>query len=351
MKNIKIIGIGVLSQAGITASEIWDTLESGNKPELVKGCIEYKSILPSAKRRRMNRYSDMAVYTSSKALEDAKVNVNEIDSYRIGTIFTTGYGPMVSNLQFGSSVVKGDPDLCSPTVFANTVSNACVGQVCMAFDCKGVSTIVMGSNNIGYSQMLLNRGKANFILSGAVEEYCEELYNSFQLNKYSKDVFIKEGTVTFLLKSSEVNDEAEDAYCQLVDFCECNIGKYPLVNKVDENSVKDRIVKTLSKFVSDSGKEIDFVISANNGSYFDSVENAVLEEVFDNKKLIIGNIKEYIGDTLGTSINMNVMVAAMILKNEKLPKAFANESVKQVKTILVTGYDVTGNYIGYILEK
>lgn len=346
MKYVKIIGIGVLCRAGTTAEEVWDSLDEEKGLSLKNGCIEYGSLLPPAKRRRINRYSDMAVYCSGKALDDGAVKITEIDSYHIGTIFTTGYGPMVSNLQFAASVVDGNPDLCSPTVFANTVSNVCVGQVCMAFDCKGVSTVVMGSNNLGYSQMLLNKGDADYILAGAVEEYCTELYESFRQNEHSLNVSVQEGAVTFLLE----REGKSEGYCELVDFYECSIGEYPLVNKTNE-SAKGRMIKLLNDIANRNKEEFDVIFTSYNGSEFDTVEREVIEEVFKDTKMVVGSVKEYLGETLGAAFNMNIMIAALSLKRGRLPKALSNSLEKEIKKVLVTGYDVTGNYIAYVLEK
>lgn len=350
MKTVIIKGIGVICAAGNDIGEVWNRFESKGAAVLKDGCMNYTSVLPTAKRRKMNRYSDMSVYTSHKALEDAGVDPKTIPPEKKGTIFTTGYGPMVSNIAFGRSVVEGDADLCSPTVFANTVSNACVGQVCMAFDCKGVSTVLMGSNNIGYSQLLLSKGTANCILTGSVEEYCPELYEAFKRNPYSKDIEIREGAVTFLLKQEDEED-IQDSYCRIIDFFECSLSKYPLVNAIDEVEVKKQIIKTLSGFLSNYEDEIDVIFSSNNGSYFDRIEKEVFDEVFKGSKPIIDNVKEFVGETLGSAINMNVMAAALILRNGRIPKGLNVQRSTQIGTVLVTGYDVTGNFTGFILKK
>ncbi len=348
MENVKIIGLGMVNRLGGDIDNIWYSLSELNEALFRSEKAEYQSIVPSKKRRRMNRYSDMAVYSAGNAIRDAKLDIENIDPFKIGTIYSTGYGPLSSNLEFTDMLLKGDPDLCSPTVFANTVSNACIGHICMYLGLKGVSTIVMGSNSIGYSQMLLNKGDADYILTGAIEEYNPDLYASFKRNNLSQNVDISEAAVSLVLTSKVVNN---NYYCDLVDFAEINIGKYPLVNQNTEKS-KEQIKYILSKFLTKYPAEtIDCVFNANNNSYFDNIENEVLENFFD-KETIITKLKEFAGETLGSSLSLTIGVAALCLQKGKIPKNLAGISNKSgINRILVTGYDVTGNYILYLLQK
>ena len=350
MNKVQVSGIGIISRMGTTIEEVWNYLNSETVVKN-KAKVEYMSLLPVKKQRRMNRYSDMTVYVSYKALEDAQMTMEDLNVYRIGTIFSTGYGPMESNLSFADMVLKDDPDLCSPTVFANTVSNACVGHVCMNLGCKGVSTIVMGSNSVGYSQMLIDKGDADYILSGSVEECNATLYQCFRKNPFSENVDIAEAAVGLLLSKEEKKDD----YCQLVDFFEYNLGDYPLINKY-ENKNTEPIKAALKNFLGKGGIQIDAVFSAANGSYFDQYETDILREVLGEQIIYVDLLKKYAGETLGSSISMTIAVAAVCLKKGSIPWQLISKKEKgtensPVKTILATGYDVTGNYVAYLMKR
>lgn len=347
MDKVQIIGIGIISRAGTSIEEVWNSLDGKTAIEKREGRVAYVSSLPAGKRRRMNRYSDMTVYVSSEALKDGKIAMDDLDAYRIGTIFSTGYGPMESNLSFAKMALEEDPDLCSPTIFANTVSNACIGHVCVNLGCKGVSTIVMGSNSIGYSQMLMDKGDADYILSGSVEEYNEALYQCFRQNPYAADIDIGEAAVGLLLAKGE----HKGAYCRLVDFLEYNLGEYPLINKVEKEDIKQGET-ALKNFLSRQGQQIDAVFSAGNGSYFDEYEKELLENVLGGSVIYADRLKEYTGETLGSSFSVAIAVAAVCLKKGAIPEKLVSvkKEKREIKTALVTGYDVTGNYMVYFME-
>ena len=96
---------------------------------------------PPSKVRRAPRYVKMAVAAAAQAIADAHVGE---DPACIGTIFSTGYGPVESNVTFADSVAEGVPALVSPTVFSYTVPNSCLGQVCIVNGFQGSSTLLIG---------------------------------------------------------------------------------------------------------------------------------------------------------------------------------------------------------------
>lgn len=348
MKNVKVIGIGVICAMGNSAQDVWNRLNEGQSDALEVSKLEYTSILPVTKRRRINRYADMALFSAFNAIKEASDVVERIDHARVGTIYSTGYGPMTSNLEFARKVSDGDPDLCSPTVFSSTVSNACVGHICMNLNCKGVSTIIMGSNNLGYSQMLLSKNAADCILSGAVEEYEEELYRCFRDSQKTTNIKFCESVVTLLLARDDI--PSENMYCSLVDFEECDLGAYPVFNQLDEKQASTNMKSAIAQLI--KGKKIDLIISSGCGNQFDSLEYEVIDTLLPGVPCI-KNVKELFGETLGVAFNINAMIACMILQKNQIPSAlYDNQSKYQdIRRILVTGYNVSGGYIAYIFEK
>ncbi|PER14124.1 3-oxoacyl-ACP synthase [Bacillus cereus] len=345
MDEISIIGIGVISNLGNDVETIWEklmqegeTLNSGDE-------ILFESGLSLSQRKKANRYSEIGFYVSKMALKDSKINVDNIDKKRVGTVYTTGYGPIVSSLKFSESVVEGDYEFCSPTIFANTVNNTCVGHICMLLGFKGVSTVLMGSNNLTYSQILMNKEHTDYILTGAIEEYCKELHDTFQVHENSKNIFIKEGAVSLLVKNK---DDSGLAYCNIVDGFECNIDKYPITDRVEGNKVRGKIKQLISEAVKQY--DIDVFFSSCNNSYFDCVELEAAQEVLNKDTLYVNHVKNLFGETLGAAFNMNVMVAALCIKNSRLPLRL-DSLQRKVNCALVSGYDISGNYMLAVLKS
>ncbi len=344
MNKVSINGIGVISNLGCNVEDVWDSLRSDDKILNNSDINVFDSELPISQKRRANRYAEMGIYASKMAMSDFSKDFSEDDKKKIGTVFTTGYGPAVSTIKFSESIAREDYEFCSPLLFANTVNNSCVGHICMALGLKGASTLLMGSNNLGYTQLLLNNKKANYILTGSIEEFCKEIKDAFQNNSISKDVLIKEAAVSFFM--SRFEEKAN--YCNIVEILECGIGKYPLVEEVNEtkayNNIKNLISKANQKF------DIDAFFSSCNNTYFDNIELKAAKEAITNNAFYVNNIKSLFGETLGSAFNVNVMVAAICLKNGYLP-AKLDMAQRKIKNVLVSGYDFLGNYFLALLSK
>ena len=334
MRTVDIAGIGIMSSLGITPQEVWDALcQSDPMSDYEK--TAFPSFLPPAKKRRTDRFSDMAVYTAVTAAKDADFVPDE----KTGTVYTTGYGPLTGSMNFAERVALGDPDICSPTVFSGTVPNACVGQICMHLNCKGPSTVLTASNNIGYTQMLLSSKKATDVLTGAVDEYNEALFSALK-EKHPLPVPYREGAVSFLTTIS-----SSKKYCTVVDFAECYLGGYPPFDDVEVDFAKNLIEKTVLSVP--SFRDADAVLCSDAGTSFDKAEQDALS-VLGAPKIITG-VKKRLGETLGCAYNMNVAIGALILKHGFVPPALG-ENVP-VSSLLVTGYDLSGNYTVTLLRK
>lgn len=349
MKPIYITGLGILSTLGLTAEEVWHNLISKSYPSLCNPFLIPDTIIAPAKKRRMNRYSLLCLYTAIMAKEDAldKSALPE-DPHSIGTIYTTGYGPTVTRLEFGEAVLTKSPDLCSPITFAGTVPNSCVGHVCMNLKCKGISTVLYGGNPFSISSIYLKNGKADAIYTGAVEEYCKDLFASIHRNPFSNHTKISECSTSFLLRSGSFT--SDQYYCKIGPSIQADLGGYPLIEQIHCKDAQITIKHALQELIHKSSTPIDLVFTSTNGTYFDEIEHSILSDLLPCCSYV-ENVKKLFGETLGSSFCLNVAISALCLKHNCIPTQLQASKSKSVQTILVTGYDPVGNYMAMILYK
>ena len=330
MNPVFINGIGIISAAAKTSAELLELAKGDKFAEPNFGKNTFEIGVPSSKVRRCPRYAKMAVATANSALNDANIT-DSIDKTRIGTIFSTGYGAVESTIIFSDSVVDGVPSLCSPTVFSYTVFNSCLGQVCVVNGFKGVSTMMLGGDPLEYSTLLLNTDKADLIISGAIEEYNEELKASILYDDILTDKIISEGAVLFALS----RQENVNYYCKITRFSSASLEKYPYLYKVEKNSTAEIISATLIDASKDKFPEI--VLTQQNQSYFDEIEMSAMRKVFA-EDVTYFNAKSIFGETFNCSYSLNVAMAAAFIKSGRY------------KSALATGIDVHGNYLTALLE-
>ena len=330
MSPIFINGIGIISAAAKNSTELLKLAKENNFAEKIFDKNTFELGVPSSKVRRCPRYVKMAVAAANSALLDANFS-DSIDKTRVGTIFSTGYGAVESTITFSDSVVDGVPSLCSPMVFSYTVFNSCLGQFCVINGFKGVSTMILGGDPLEYSALLLNTGKADFIIGGAIEEYNEELKASILYDKILTEKIISEGAALFVL-SKEKNS---NSYCKIKNFSSAALEKYPYLYKVDKDSTAEIISATLL----DASEKIfpEIVLTQQNQSYFDEIEQAAMKKVFA-ENVNYFNAKSIFGETFNCSYSLNVAMAAAFIKGGRY------------KSALATGIDVHGNYLTAFLE-
>ena len=287
------------------------------------GITDIKSTVPSSKLRRCCRYTKLAASCADLALQDCS-GYSDLSPYRIGTVVSTGYGSSEYYIQFADEVVQDDPQICSPSVFAQTVPNTCLGQICIINGFKGAGTLLRGGDPLEYSSLLLKLGKADMILCGQVEEWSDELIASFGDNEACKGVRFAEGSAFAVLRTT-VTDKT---YCEVISSSSVNLGFNPLLEKND--SVTGMIAEALK------GYDDEVIYTTANGTWFDERELEAVKRAMGDVVCI--SPKETYGEALGSSFMLSVVQAAVDLRDRKY------------KSAVVTGFDMSGNYMAVRLS-
>ena len=154
------------------------------------------NFVSKSKLRRCSQYVKMAAMAAAMAVKGADM-ADFVSRERIGTVISTGYGPVEYNTSFADTIFSEGPSLCSPTIFSFTVPNSCAGMICIINDSRGAATMMIGGNPLEYASLLLNRGSADYVLSGCVEENTEEIFVAriWQFGKKQYKAGIRYGNV------------------------------------------------------------------------------------------------------------------------------------------------------------
>ena len=321
--GVYINGIGAISEAACIAEEFSALAEGRN--HLAKGQMtEFASAVPASKLRRASRYSKLTVSAAAFALKDSETEFT--DPYRTGAVIASGYGAAEYNIQFSDQVQGGEPQLCSPSVFSQSVANSCLGQLCMIEGIKGESTMLRGGDPLEYASLLLETDRADIMLCGETEEWSEELIASFNSKEASSGAVISEGSA-FAVLGTEKNG---CTYCKVSDHSSAALGACPLLDE------REDIASVIKEVLSDMPRNADVIFTAANGTWFDAVEAGCINEVFADIPSFVP--KAVFGETLGSSYMLSVCLAAAALKNGSFRG-------RACVSVIVTGFDMTGNYM------
>ena len=297
----------------------------------INGSLEKASdLIPRSKLRRCPDYVKVAAQAAAQALSEAQLPA-EVDKNRVGSVLATNFGPVEANISFTDEIYRDGAGVCSPTTFSFTVANSCGGQIAIINGFRGASTMLMGSNPLEYAQLLLKANKADYLISGCVEECNGELIAG--LKKYGQLQHLAEEPQAVMLLLGPCRNE--HSYGALIGTAAVALSAAPYIRECraeDSQAIAELLKELTSQY------KPDLVLTAANGSGFDAVELAGIRAGLGEMEIV--NTKAEWGETLGCGFMLNVALAARKLKEEAL-----------IKNVVVTGIDAAGNYIAGLLVK
>ncbi len=161
-----------------TAS-VGDTSRSRQLPAYQADIAPVSRFVSGAVSRRMNRFAKLAVLGAALALEDAGW---EIPPRRndIGLVLASGYGASKSTFDFLDSMIDGEGQYPSPTLFSNSVHSSAASHVSIVMQLGGPCLTVSQFEMSPISALLTARdwlleGRVEAVLFGAVDEICPVL--------------------------------------------------------------------------------------------------------------------------------------------------------------------------------
>jgi 3-oxoacyl-[acyl-carrier-protein] synthase II len=191
LKRVVVTGLGALTPLGKTVEEYWQGLENG-----ISGCdtikqfdvskfktqfaCEVKDFDPTTyfdrkEARKMDRYCQFALIASDEAVKDAGITKENVDPDRVGVIFASGIGGLITFQEEVINFASGDgTPRFNPFFIPKMILDIAAGQISMRHGFRGpnfavVSACASSTNAIidAFDNIRLN--KADIIITGGSE--------------------------------------------------------------------------------------------------------------------------------------------------------------------------------------
>jgi 3-oxoacyl-[acyl-carrier-protein] synthase II len=189
-KRVVITGLGCISPLGNDVPSLWSGLlagrsgagqithydPTGHKVRIaaeVKG-FDGVAIFGRGDARRMDRFSQFAVYSARQAVEHAGLVIGEHNRDRIGVMLGTGVGGLSTLFEQIGVFTQRGPDRVSPFLVPMMLPDTAPGMVAIYLGARGpnlaiVSACASGTNALGEAAEAIRRGAADVILTGGSE--------------------------------------------------------------------------------------------------------------------------------------------------------------------------------------
>lgn len=196
LKRVVVTGMGALTPLGNSIDDYWNGLVNGiSGADMItlfdaskfrtKFACEVKNFDPvqfldRKEARKIDRFTQFALVASDQAMTDAGLNKDNIDPDRIGVVFGSGIGGLITFQQEVTAFAQGDgTPRFNPFFIPKMILDIAAGQISMRHNLRGpnyavVSACASSTNAIIDALTLLRLGKADIIVTGGSEAVISE---------------------------------------------------------------------------------------------------------------------------------------------------------------------------------
>ena len=191
LKRVVVTGLGALTPLGNSVAEYWQGLSDG-----VNGCdfikqfdaskfktrfaCEVKDFDPTnyldrKEARKIDRFTQFALIASDEAVKDAGINKDNVDVDRVGVIFASGIGGLITFQEEVVNFASGDgTPRFNPFFIPKMILDIAAGQISIRHGFRGpnyavVSACASSTNAIIDAFDNIRLGRADIIISGGSE--------------------------------------------------------------------------------------------------------------------------------------------------------------------------------------
>lgn len=365
MKNkrrIVITGLGVVSPNGIGRKAFWEAvlqgksavdritrLDASDYPSQIAAEIknfEPTKYISEKTLRRMDTSSVYAIAAAKLAVEDAKLDLSQMEAEKVGiSLGTSNGGTGFAEREHTSFLTKG-PRRVSPFLAIAMVPNASLGFISVEFGIKGYSLVsstgcTSGSDAIGFALNAIRHGHSDIMFAGGTEAPLEPLtfYSFCPIRAMStrnhepelasrpfdriRDGFvIGEGAGILILEELEhAKSRGASIYAELVGYgTTCDA--YHMTAPAPDAEQAARAAILALRDANLKPEAVDYINAHGSSTPLnDKIETIAIKNVFGGHayKLAVSSTKSMIGHPIGAAGALELIVSALAVQNDILP--------------------------------
>ena len=191
LKRVVITGLGALTPVGNSAPETWRALvngENGIAPITAFDASQYKTqfagevkgfdpttVIDKKEARKMDRFAQFSVCVADEALRDSGLDLEQEDRSRVGVIWGSGMGGLLTTEEQIIDFAKGDGvPRFNPFMIPKAIPSIAAGHISIRFGLGGLSFSVStacssSSHAVASAFDQIRLGLADVLLTGGAD--------------------------------------------------------------------------------------------------------------------------------------------------------------------------------------
>lgn len=341
--RVVVTGMGAITPIGLGVDEFWKSVKEqkiGFAPITrfdttdykchiaaeVKG-FEGKNYMDFKSAKRMELFSQYAVAAAKEAMEDAAIDMEKEDAYRVGCSIGSGIGSLPAMEREHKKLLEKGPSKVNPLLVPMMISNMAAGNVSIAFGLKGKSINVVtacatGTNSIGEAFRTIQYGDADIMVAGGCEASVSPIgisgftaltalstvddpaRCSLPFDKDRSGFVMGEGAGVVILEELEhAKKRGAKIYAEVTGYG-CSSDAYHITSPAEDGS---GAAKAMENAVADAGlkpEDITYINAHGTGTHHnDLFETRAIKLAFGEhaKNIRINSTKSMVGHLLGAA--------------------------------------------------
>lgn len=359
--RVVVTGMGVVTSLGTDLPTFWDNLMNGKSgvstieafdttEYTTKIAAEIKNFeaadyMDKKEARKMDRFVQFGVAASKLAMEDSGLIIGEnADPERVGVVVGSGIGGLGTWEDQHTILMEKGPRRVSPFFIPMMIANMASGQVSIITGAKGpntaaVSACASGSNAIGDSFKMIQRGDADAMICGGAEAtirpvgmagFCAMRAMSTRNDEPEKasrpfdsdrDGFVMgEGAGILILESLEhAEQRGAEIYAEVIGY-----GMSGDAHHMTDPD-PDGAARCMKKALNDAGinpEDVQYINAHGTSTGAgDKSETTAIKKAFGEHayRLAVSSTKSMTGHLLGAAGGVEAVVIGLTLKNGIIP--------------------------------
>ena len=189
-RRVVITGMGAVTPIGYNVEDFWANIKKGTVgigPITKFDTSDYKAHLAAEVKdfdplqymdkksaRRMEDFSQYAVVAAKEAMEDAGLDMEKEDSFRVGCAVGCGIGSLQCVQRNYVRIQTKGPNRVEPLMIPMLISNIAAGNISIQLGLQGkninvVTACATGNHNIGEAFRSIQYGEAEVMFAGGTE--------------------------------------------------------------------------------------------------------------------------------------------------------------------------------------
>lgn len=370
-RRVVITGLGAITPIGLNVSDFWNSCKEGVcgiepisyfdtsdfKAKLaaeLKG-FDAKNFMDAKQVKRMEAFSQYAVAAAKEALEDAKIDMEKEDSFRVGVSVGSGIGSLQAMEREHSKLLDKGPSRVAPLLVPLMISNMAAGNVGIQFGLRGkniniVTACATGTHSIGEAFRSIAYGEAEVMLAGGSEASIspigvagfaaltalntteDKTRASIPFDKDRAGFVMGEGAGILILEELEhAKQRGAKIYAEIVGYgATCDA--FHITSPAEDGSGAAKAMEYALKDADLTPEDVDYVNAHGTSTYYnDLFETKAIKLAFGEHayKLKINSTKSMVGHLLGAAGGVEAVVCVKSIEDSYLHKTVGLENTDE----------------------